>query len=287
MRTYIFSALFLLLFLLSAAFCKESNDLVIAYSSDESGNPDIYLTDTEGKSKVKLTDYEERDGYPSFSPDGKKIVFYAYHGKTWSIHSMNTDGSDRKRLTNAENKWDNSPVWYSDGKQIVFGREYGETMELWTMNADGSGKKQLPIEGGGPCITPDNRILYHSKYEDSEICIADADGTNIRQLTDNEAEDWHPEISQDGKQVAFMSDRDGNYEIYVMNIDGSDQKRLTINESGDWEPSWSPDGSRIVFASDRDGDFDIYIMNIDGSAIINITDNEAKDIQPSWLKRQN
>ncbi len=284
MKIYFYSILLLIFISCNERFKSTSH--VIAYSSDESGNPEIYLTDPDGKSKVKITNYADRDGYPAWSPDGKRIAFYAYHGiETWSIHTMKIDGTNRKRLTFAENKWDNSPAWSPDGGKIVFAREYNDTLEIWIMSSDGSELTQIkPLKGGGPCFTHDGRILFHSEYKYSEICIADIDGNNIIQLTNNEAEDWHPEISPDGEQVTYMSNRDGNYEIYIMNIDGSNQKRLTHNTVGDWEPSWSPDGSKIIFTSYMDGDSDIYIMNKDGSSLKNITNNDAKDLQASWLK---
>ena len=108
--------------LLSCGKESKSTSYTIAYSSNESGNGEIYLTNTEGKSKIKITNYAERDGYPAWSPDGKHLAFYAYHdgGKTWSIHTMNIDGTNRKRLTHAENKWDNSPTWSPDGGKIAF-----------------------------------------------------------------------------------------------------------------------------------------------------------------------
>ena len=66
-------------------------------------------------------------------------------------------------------------------------------------------------------------------------------------------------------QIAFSSNREGNYEIYVMNADGGNQQRLTNNPHADWSPSWSPDGKRIAFSSDRDGASEIYVMDADGS----------------------
>ena len=65
-------------------------------------------------------------------------------------------------------------------------------------------------------------------------------------------------------QIAFVSDRTGNFEIYAMGINGKNQRRLTKNRGDDWSPSWSPDGKRIVFSSGQDGNREIYVMDADG-----------------------
>jgi len=67
-------------------------------------------------------------------------------------------------------------------------------------------------------------------------------------------------------QIAFDSDRDGNWEIYVMDADGKNQRRLTNNPADDWGAAWSPDGQRIAFASRRDGNIEIYVMDADGKS---------------------
>jgi len=66
-----------------------------------------------------------------------------------------------------------------------------------------------------------------------------ADGTNVRQLTDSPGiVDENPIWSPDGTQIVFQTNRDGNFEIYVMNADGSNARRLTDNPAGDYWPSW-------------------------------------------------
>ena len=137
-----------------------------------------------------------------------------------------------------------------------------------------------------PCFTRDGRIVYNSEYKDkkSEISIANIDGSNIVHLTNNDANEWHPEVSSDGKQIAFMSDLDGKYEIYTMNIDGANLKRLTHNTVEDWYPSWSPDGSKLIFGHHGDGKRDIYMMNKDGSSKKKIIEHGT---QPAWLKIAN
>lgn len=285
------------IFLLSQVVLSQNNEesnsthYEIAYSSKESGNGEIYLTNTTATSKIKITNYPGNDGYAAWSPDGKRIASYAYHDgrKTWSIHTMNRDGSNRKRITHAKNKWDSSPAWSSDGKKIAFSRSYKNeegvwTEEIWIMNSDGSDQKQLKsLNGGGPHFTQDGRIVFHSQTNTSEICIANIDGSNMIKLTDNDTEDWHPEVSPNGKQIAFMSDRDGNHEIYIMNIDGSNQKRLTYNEVRDSTPTWSPDGSQIMYTThDKDWNTYIYLMNTDGSSVTKFLDNAGGQ---AWLKR--
>lgn len=262
---------------------SKSSPYTIAYSSNG-----IVLTDNEGKLKNRIS---TSGGYAAWSPDGKRLAFYAKYDerKTWSIHTMNIDGTNKQRLTHIKDKWDNSPTWSPDGTKIAFSREYEDSeknwqQEVWIMNADGSEQTQIkPIKGGGPYFTPDGRIVYHSVFNDekTKISIADMDGNNSIQLTHNEAEDQHPEVSPNGMHIAFMSDRDGNNEIYVMNIDGSNEKQLTSSKGDKWYPSWSPDGSRIIFLSNIDGQRDIYMMNRDGSSVKKIITNGA---QPAWSK---
>ncbi len=83
-------------------------------------------------------------------------------------------------------------------------------------------------------------------------------------------------------QIAFTSNRDGDYEIYVMDADGGNQLNITNNRHDDWSPSWSPDGKQITFMSDRDGNFEIYVMDADGGNQLNLTNNPDDDRYPSW-----
>src|SRR5687767_4885353 len=105
-------------------------------------------------------------------------------------------------------------------------------------------------------------------------------------LTDSPSLDEYPTWSPDGEQIAFMSHRDGNWEIYVMNADGSDSRRLTDNPQGDNSPAWSPDGSWIAYSSDlivaREVNSEIYVVKPDGSDATALTDNPGGDEFPTW-----
>ena len=83
--------------------------------------------------------------------------------------------------------------------------------------------------------------------------------------------------------IAFVSDRDGDYEIYYLPIDGGTAVPKTDNAASDRTPRFSPDGSQVVFSSDRDGNDEIYVMDAFGTNQVNVTDSvTSSDIDPAW-----
>jgi Tol biopolymer transport system component len=118
-----------------------------------------------------------------------------------------------------------------------------------------------------------------------------ADGSELKKLTDSPYWNGHICWSPDGKKIAFVTvhgsenygeDKSNYYEIYIMNTDGSSQKRLTNNTCHDSPVCWSPDGQKITFISDRDGNSEIYVMNADGLQLKRLTNSPEVDTLPSW-----
>ena len=103
-------------------------------------------------------------------------------------------------------------------------------------------------------------------------------GRKVVQLTDAGGSDLAPAWSPGRRQIAFQSNRDGNWEIYVMDVDGTGTRRLTNDGARDGEPSWSPDGTHIAFT--RDGD--LYQMRSDGGGLRSL---ENPGEWPAWSLR--
>ena len=132
-------------------------------------------------------------------------------------------------------------------------------------------------------------VFYSERDGDPEIYVIEADGSGLRQLTDNNASDMAPAWSPNGTHIVFVSDRDGNKEIYVMGHDGSEPQRLTNDSAYESHPAWSHDGARIAFVSERDGNEEIYVMSFadalqstDGSEPQRLTNDPAEDMRPAW-----
>ena len=105
----------------------------------------------------------------------------------------------------------------------------------------------------------------------AEILLMNEDGTDVRQLTDHDGNDWSPVWSPSGDRIAFSSDRDGDDEVFVMNTDGTGVRQLTNNDyDDDRYPIWSPSGDRIAFSSDRWGEMELFVMNTDGTDVVSL-----------------
>ena len=285
----------------------------IAFVSQRDGNPEIYVMDINGGNQRRLTNHPDKDWSPSWSPDGKRIVFrsnrdghvHVMHGwPTAEIYVMDADGGNPQNLTN-DPGGDLDPSWSPDGKQIAFtsDRDWDKgdhNYEIYVMDADGGNPQNLtnnnPKKDRDPSWSPDGKRIVFSSGRDGhfigefgitdEIYVMDADGANQQRLTENRKNDWSPVWSPDGKRIAFTSDRKGdleNYEIYVMDADGANQQRLTENRVDDSSPSWSPDSERVAFRSNRDGNSEIYVMDADGGNPQNLTNNPLSDGNPAWL----
>ncbi|SVE50169.1 uncharacterized protein METZ01_LOCUS503023, partial [marine metagenome] len=147
---------------------------------------------------------------------------------------------------------DLDPSWSPDGSQIVFASDRGGDYDIYLMDADGSNLTNISAAlsqiGGDP-------ELVGSK-------------------------DLGPVWS--GDQIAFHSDRSGDWDIYVTDREGSQLDKLTDSPSLDMYPSWSPDGSQITFHSLRDGNYGVYTMDSNGDNETPLTTDPTSEAWPQW-----
>ena len=275
----------------------------IVFVRDSATLAEIDVIHADGPNERRLTNNNDSDTHPAWSPDGERIVFVserdAMTGSSRSnareIYVMNADGTGVVRLTR-NSAADFHPQWSPDGTRIVFWSDRDGNPEIYVMNADGSKQERLTshpaVDRTGGWSPDGRRIVFHSERDNSsgpttetaqaDVYVMNADGTNVVRLTTHPARDMVAAWSPDGRQIAFTSRRDGNNEIFVMNADGSDQRQLTHNDSEDLYAVWSPNGRRIAFFTNRDGNDELYLMAADGSDQRRLTTYPGDDTLPSW-----
>ena len=115
----------------------------------------------------------------------------------------------------------------------------------------------------------------------SQLYAMSADGTGQHRIAISDADERNPELSPDGRRLAFGAFADGTAQIVVSDPDGSNRQPITI-EGNSAGPAWSPDGKRIAFHSDRAGSLDIYTMAADGTDVRRVTTEPSSDFGPTW-----
>jgi Tol biopolymer transport system component len=196
----------------------------------------------------------------------------------YDIYRANADGSNLRRLTSEPGYDAEATVCPVDGS-VVFTSSRSGDLELWRMDADGKNLKQLtsaPGYDGGAFFSPDcSKIVWRSsrpqgkdleeykallarhlvKPTSMDLYIANADGSDARQLTYLPRASFAPFFYPDGKRVMFASNylakRGQDFDLFAVDIDGSHLERITYAPGFDGFPMFSPDGKRLAFSSNR------------------------------------
>jgi TolB protein len=215
-----------------------------------------------------------------------KIVFISNRDGNDELYMMDYDGYNQTRITYNTIK-DYMPAWSADGKSVAYTSYRQGKAGLYILNIYEGKQIEAQSEGTnfGVTFSPDGKKLaFCSTLEEgnSEIYVANCDGSNIKRLTFNKAIDTAPSWSPTSREVAFTSDRGGTPQIYIMDAEGSNVRRVSFGGSYFDGPAWSPAGDMIAYVSRVDLVFDIYVLNLRTNQTIKITESNARNESPSW-----
>jgi serine/threonine-protein kinase len=182
------------------------------------------------------------------------------------------------------------PRWGGDNDRFLFvAREPGTNR--WQVQlgfVDGKSDPLIIRDGRTPDWSPNNSLIAYqgadAEGNNPGIYIVPFGGGEATRLTNHES-DRVPAFSPDGSQLAYMSTRNGNWDIYTVSTAGSVPRQITTASGNDGLPAWSPDGSQIAYVSDADGSWAIYVVNAAGGTPTKITEWDGSK-HSDWLLAQ-
>lgn len=256
----------------------------IAFISDRTGSSELWVMDWNGDNQKQLTKHNSLALAPSWSPDGKHLVFTSYLRGNPALYVLTPQEGYLKLL------WDKGGVNSSasispDGRTVAFASSQEGNVDIYTIPIEGGEAQRLTTARGidtQPSWAPNGRqIAFTSSRSGSpQLYQMDADGSNVRRVSFGGY--FHDEgtWAYDGIRIACTTRDEGTFQIAT--IDAVTTERRVIPAPGNNEsPCFSPEGSMIAFASDRTGRPQIYITDANGEP--HQLTSEGSNHSPSWV----
>lgn len=210
---------------LDPTWSQDSEKLLWVYLnvSFSSFNSEVYLSDADGGNEQNLTDDGGNDIMPAWSPDGTQVVFISDRNEKQDVYILDLESGEQTRLTGDEG-WDFQAVWSLDGSQILFVSDRDDELiagELKLYLIDVATQEvrafaEDDVFKGDPTYSPDGSTIAYMSNESGSwhIYLMDADGENVRQITDGDSNNlfpvWRPvPLSGDEEEATANPDSDG------------------------------------------------------------------------------
>lgn len=236
------------------------------------------------------------DHEPAFSPDGSWMAFIrsTVAGVANDVYIMPAAGGVTTRLTFDNRPIMGPPAWTADSREIIFSSDRGASTGLWRVSVDGGAARPVAGPVGEPkwpsIPAAGNSLVYEQVTSRFNIWQLRLSGTKRIDkppsvLIAEKGDKLRPDLSPDGKTIAFESNRLGFWEIWTCEVSGKDCAQLTALHGTAGRARWSPDGHSIAFEFHPGEHGEIYLVEVPGgNPRLLTTIPGADNLSPSWSR---
>jgi Tol biopolymer transport system component len=280
----------------SVSFTGDGGAIVAADRDSESSPTRLVKVSVADGKKIAITqppkDFQG-DQQAHVQPGGKWIAFVrAKEASVQDLWRVPVEGNESAaRAITKEKRLIAGFDWTADGRQLVVATSRNnEARSLWRVDPERGLQERIAVAGIGaqaPAISrKGERLAFVTRLSDTNLWRAElGPDAKLRPITNSIQPDSGPQISPDGKWVAFRSIRSGFDEVWISSADGSNSRQLTsMNGPTTGSARWSPDGTKVVFDSRPDGNGDIFTVAVSGGAPVQVTREKSNDVLPSWSR---
>lgn len=271
--------------------------------STENGQYAVYLIDIKTGERRRVTapgDFEG-ESTPRFSPDGKSLAFIRIAStdnknliENQDLFVVSVDGGKPKQLT-FDKSTINSLTWSADGTQIYFAStRIVNQLRVWSVAPSG-GEPAIVSVGGKDVrnitVSPDGKkIVFSERNRQRHIWSVPSNGEPAKKLTNTANDQFYPQISADGSQIAYHSGFGESGEsfssdfiqIWMTDSDGGNPRQITDESHPARNPQFSPDGSKLAFNVTNDKESVNYTVSVDGSGLRRVSPEGWQVDFPVW-----
>ena len=274
---------------------------IVATRTMSGSKKELFIMNWNGEKKKRISFHQSNVLSPSWSIDGKKILYtaYLYRKKTGRRRAsllLYNRADKNRQIISTKGGAQLGSHFMPDGQHVLLSLFLGRgNMDIAKMSLKDGVVTPLTRGPYGtinvePVAHPRGKNILFSSDRGGKVMIYSMNprGKNIKPITWQGSYNSTPDYSPDGKRVIFSGRSQGRFDIFIMAEDGSKLRRLTSakKNNGKWanneSPSFAPDGLHIVFTSDRSGKYQLYIMNLSTSRITQITTGRYQYKSPKW-----
>jgi serine/threonine protein kinase/Tol biopolymer transport system component len=231
-----------------------SPDSMLLYESLSGGNVDIWVMDSAGGHKHRVTSDANTEMYPAVSPDGSYIAFTSNRTGGFCLWKAAVDGTDEIQLTfGGTDLW---PRWSPDGKWIVYSSEKSDTRRLWKVSVDGGDPELISQQSClWPSPSPDGKYVSCSYRVDGTAWLAvisSDDGTprytfRLGPTVSTQAPGTDVRWSPDGMSLFYIDTRHGVSNIWSQGLAGGAPRQVTrFAAESIFSFDWTADGRKLA-----------------------------------------